>query len=289
MEWRHLPLRFVLAVSGRSVKSLKYVKTSRGRIAYADRGRGQAVVLIHGSVSDLRIWQPIVPALARHYRVIAYSRRHHWPNPPPFDEYSYVRDVDDLAEILRALGISAAHLVAHSAGGYVAVEFAKKYPKKAPSLTLFDANARGILNAPEAAAVSSELEKWLGPVRSFLAAGDDKAAMRCLLEPLFQGTKLPRWFASMASENLDSLKRQFASTLPAPSINCAQFRRYPGSTLVLQGERSPHAFKTVNEAFHRCARNAQFTTIERCGHIFQVDAPAKVLGRILQFFNTKSD
>jgi non-heme chloroperoxidase len=280
-------LRFELAASGRSVKYLKYVKTSRGRVAYADRGRGQAVVLIHGSVSDLRIWRSIFPALARHYRVIAYSRRHHRPNPPPFDEYSFVRDVDDLAEVLRALAISAAHFVAHSAGGYVVVEFAKRYPEKTISLSLFDANARGLLTGPKATVVSSELEKWLGPVRSFLAAGDDRRAMRCLLEPLFQGTKLPKWFLSMANENIDSLKRQFASTLPLPSINCAQFRRYPGSTLVLQGEHSPHPFKTVNEAFHRCARNAQFKTIERCGHIFQVDAPAKVLERIMQFFNTQ--
>jgi pimeloyl-ACP methyl ester carboxylesterase len=247
------------------------------------------VVLIHGSVSDLRIWRPIAPALARHYRVIAYSRRHHWPNPPPLDEYSYVRDVDDLVEVLRVLGISAAHLLAHSSGGYVAVEFAKRYPKKTTSLTLFDANARGILKEPEATAVSSELGKWLGPVRAFLAAGDDKAAMRCLLEPLAQGTKLPKRFASMVNENLDSLKRQFASTAPSPSINCAQFRRYPGPTLVLQGERSPHAFKTVNKAFRRCARNAQFTTIERCGHLFQVDAPAKVSERILQFLSTNSN
>jgi non-heme chloroperoxidase len=268
---------------------VKYVKTSRGQVAYADRGRGHAVVLIHGSVSDLRSWRPIVPALARYHRVIAYSRRHHWPNSPPFDEYSYLRDVDDLTEVLRALGISAAHLVGHSSGGFVAVEFAKRYPKKAMSLTLFDANARGILTAPEATAVSSELGKWLGPVRSFLASGDGKAAMRCLLEPLAHGANLPKWFTSMAKENLDSLRRQFASTLPPPSINCAQFRRYPGSTLVLQGERSPHAFKAVNEAFRRCARNAQLTTIARCGHLFQLDVPAKVAERIVQFLNTNSD
>jgi pimeloyl-ACP methyl ester carboxylesterase len=67
--------------------------------------------------------------------------------------------VDDLVEVLRVLGISAAHLLAHSSGGYVAVEFAKRYPKKTTSLTLFDANARGILKEPEATTVSSELGK----------------------------------------------------------------------------------------------------------------------------------
>ena len=267
-----------------SVRSLKYVNTSRGPVAYADRGRGQAVVLIHGSVSDLRIWRPVFPALARDHRVIAYSRRHHWPNPGPFDEYSFVRDVDDLTEILHALALSTAHFVAHSAGGFVAVEFAKRHPEKALSLTLFDPNAVGILGAAEAAAVTSELRNWLDPVRKSLAAGDNKRALQCLLPPLAGKLKLPTWFVSMANENLDALKRQFFSKLPPPSISCEELRRYPRSMLVLQGENSPHAFQMVNAAFRRCARNVQLETIKRCRHIFQIDAPGAVLERITRFF-----
>ncbi len=76
----------------------------------------------------------------------------------------------------------------------------------------------------------------------------------------------------MVDENLGALKRQFLSELPR-------------SMLVLQGEHSPHAFQMVNAAFRRCARNAQLETIKRCGHIFQVDAPGKVLERITKFFN----
>jgi hypothetical protein len=134
---RRVPFFSGLNCFRESARSAKYINTSRGPFAYADRGRGRTVRLIHGSVSDLRIWQPIFPAMARHCRVIAYSRRHHWPNPGPFDEYSFVRDVDDLAEILHVLTISSADFVAHSAGGFVAVEFAKRYPDKTISLTLF--------------------------------------------------------------------------------------------------------------------------------------------------------
>lgn len=217
--------------------------------------------------------------------MIAYSRRHHWPNPKPFDEYSFVRDVDDLLEVLHALAISNAHFLAHSAGGFVAVEFAKRYPEKAMSLTLFDPNAVGILNPAEAAAVSVERRKWLDPVRESLAAGDNKTAVRCLLEPLAGKTNFPRWFLSMVDENLDALKRQFLSKLPPPSINCKEVRQYPRSMLVLQGENSPRTFQMVNAAFRRCARNAQLETIKRCGHIFQVDAPGKVLERITKFLN----
>ena len=268
--------------------ALKCVHTSRGPVYYADGGLGPAVVLIHGSASDLRIWQPVFAALAQNHRVIAYSRRHHWPNPPPFDEYSFVNDVDDLTEILSALSISTAHLIAHSAGGFVAVEFAKRYGKKARSLTLFDPNALGILSTLEAAIVDSERGQWLEPVRKSLFAGDDKTALRYLLKPLLGRKKLPRWFGSMAKDNLAALKRQFTSKLAPPFIGCDELKRYPKSILVLQGGNSPRAFQIVNEAFQRCARDAQLETINRCGHIFQVDAPGRVTKRITQFLREQA-
>jgi non-heme chloroperoxidase len=269
--------------------NLKCVDTTRGPIYYDERGRGQAVVLIHGSVSDLRIWQPIVPALARHYRVIAYSRRHHWPNPPPFDEYSFVNDVNDLNEMMGALRLSAAHLVAHSAGALVAVEFARRYTEKTMSLALFDPNGPGILSASEEAIVASERGEWLGPVRTALAAGDDKAALQYLLKPFVESSKLPKWFGLMADDNLAALKRQFAGKSEPPSVTCDELSRYPGSVLVLQGERSPRSFQMVNQAFRRCARNAQLETVNDCGHLFQVDAPEEALKRIMRFIKTKQD
>src|SRR5260370_12524399 len=198
-----------------------------GHVAYADRGHGQAVVLIHGWASDLRIWQDVLPALAGRHRETAYSRRHHWPNPKPFDEYSFVRDVDDLLEVLHALAISNAHFVAHSASGFVAVEFAKRYPEKAMSLTLFDPNSVGILNPAEAAAVSFERTKWLDPVRESLAAGDNETALRCLLEPLAGKKNLPRWVLSMVGGKLDTVERHFLREFPPPFINWEEGRQHP--------------------------------------------------------------
>jgi pimeloyl-ACP methyl ester carboxylesterase len=246
------------------------------------------VVLIHGSASDLRVWQPLYSALTLNHRIIAYSRRHHWPSPPPHDEYSFGDDVDDLTEILSALSISSAHLIAHSAGGLVALEFAKRHGEKARSLSLFDPNASGILSPSEAAIVDSERGPWLESVRKSLSAGDDKAALRHLFKPLVRTKRLPRWIGAMANDNLFALRRQFASPLAPPSVSCDELRRYPKSILVLQGENSPRAFLIMNGALQRCARDAQLETIDDCGHIFQVDAPERVGKRITQFLRDQA-
>ena len=42
---------------------LKYFQTKRGPVAYRDCGQGECVILVHRSVSDLGIWQPLIPRL----------------------------------------------------------------------------------------------------------------------------------------------------------------------------------------------------------------------------------
>ncbi len=65
---------------GRDVESLKRMRVNGTELAYVEQGRGQPVVFVHGGFVDLTIWQQQVPAVAKQYRAIAYSRRYAWPN-----------------------------------------------------------------------------------------------------------------------------------------------------------------------------------------------------------------
>jgi pimeloyl-ACP methyl ester carboxylesterase len=44
-------------------------------LAYLERGSGQPVVFVHGSISDLTIWESQLGPIGESYRAIAYSRR----------------------------------------------------------------------------------------------------------------------------------------------------------------------------------------------------------------------
>ena len=48
-----------------------------GRLYYTERGAGDAVVLVHGGLSDGRTWQGQLEALSTSHRVMVYTRRDH--------------------------------------------------------------------------------------------------------------------------------------------------------------------------------------------------------------------
>src|SRR6476660_5462312 len=102
-----------------SAQETKKITVNDVSLTYLERGSGPLVILIHGSVSDYREWEKQLGPLAQHYRVVAYSRRFHWPNVRPGKDAdasvaSVDRQVDDLAALLKTLGSTPAHIIGHS-------------------------------------------------------------------------------------------------------------------------------------------------------------------------------
>ena len=54
-------------------------------LTYVEQGRGDPILVVHGTLGDFRSWSGKLMPLAEHYRVITYSRRGHYPNALPTD------------------------------------------------------------------------------------------------------------------------------------------------------------------------------------------------------------
>jgi 3-oxoadipate enol-lactonase len=92
--------------------------------------------------SDLRIWDPLVPYLAKDFTLIRYDTRGHGLSeapPPPYTAGDLARDAVGL---LDALQINEAVLCGLSVGGMIAQQLAIEYPDRARALILCDTGAR---------------------------------------------------------------------------------------------------------------------------------------------------
>jgi pimeloyl-ACP methyl ester carboxylesterase len=92
-----------------------------GAISVLERGRGPALVLVHGICLGVSIWAPQFAALGDDHRVVAISQRGHDSSVAGRDGYSIERLATDLVEVLEALDITDATLAGHSLGGMVAL------------------------------------------------------------------------------------------------------------------------------------------------------------------------
>ena len=94
------------------------------RIAYTSTGSvGAPLVLVHGSWGSRHNWDPVIPGLAEHYRVVAYDRRGHSESERPRGQGSFTEDVasaigDRRGEALAQLkALAAARVVPLEEGG----------------------------------------------------------------------------------------------------------------------------------------------------------------------------
>jgi pimeloyl-ACP methyl ester carboxylesterase len=103
---------------------------------YEVEGAGQPLVLIPGFASGRSIWTMQIPALSRHFRVISFDPRGVGESEKPEGPQSISLLADDLALLLLALHVPSAHILGVSFGGFVAQEFALKYPLMTRKLVL---------------------------------------------------------------------------------------------------------------------------------------------------------
>jgi pimeloyl-ACP methyl ester carboxylesterase len=115
---------------------MPYVPTRDIVTYYEEAGSGEPLVLIMGLSGDLQGWALTAPALAKHFRVITYDNRGAGRTGAPDRPYSIAGMADDLAALLDALKIEKAHILGFSMGGYIAQEFALKYPARVNRLIL---------------------------------------------------------------------------------------------------------------------------------------------------------
>ena len=106
----------------------------------AGHASAPAVLLIHAGVATLRMWDPLVDALAADHLVIRYDTRGF--GQTEFDDVTYSDRADALA-ILDHLGVAAATVVGASRGGSIAIDLAVEHPSRVTGIVVIGSGPSG--------------------------------------------------------------------------------------------------------------------------------------------------
>lgn len=137
-------IRCAAAVKQSEEKLLTYdaktVQLACGKMTYVDKGSGEVILSVHGIFGGYDQAADTCRDLCDRYRILAPSRFGYlgsdlWGNNTPAEQATaYVALLDEL-------NIDRVYVLATSAGGSVAIQFALKYPERTKGLILYCASA----------------------------------------------------------------------------------------------------------------------------------------------------
>jgi 3-oxoadipate enol-lactonase len=146
---------------------MPYVHTPALKIHFEEAGAGPNVfVLVHGNFGSWRWWKQVFDRLPPGFRAYAPDLRGCGDTAGGTSgaAFGIPQLADDLLELVKALGQRSFHLVGHSLGGAVALQFALAHPEKVLSLTLAaPAPATGLLAMREGSSTSAKLLRKIDP------------------------------------------------------------------------------------------------------------------------------
>ena len=278
-------------MSDLSLERGKIADVNGASLAYVEQGDGEAVVFVHGGISDLRTWETQLPAIARSYRAIAYSRRFARPNPELGSDTSDLSlvAVEDLAALLQKLQAAPAHLVGNSYGAYASLVTAIRYPELVRSLVLAEPPVvplfvsvpprvaellRVLMKRPRTAIGIAQFGVVLARMARHFSKGNDVAAARAFTRGVlgkwaFENLDQDRW--KQVLENLDEL-RAFAHGVAAfPPIDDDGVRGIQMPVLLMTGERSPMHLTVLTDRLEELLPNVERLEIPQASHLMHED------------------
>lgn len=226
-------------------------------IHYAVHGSGEpALVLIHGWTNDRRIWGVHPTTLGHTHRVVTLDLAGHGESGAGRTTWSIPAFGDDVAAVVRHLGLRRVVLVGFSMGASVAVEAAHRMPDRVAGIVFVDA-----LQDPEVANARldpAQFEAMLRAgwrdtawVRGFAFTPDAPDSLVQMVTASMDPTPREHWFPALQA----SIDWQRTALVPALS-------RLQAPVAAINTTRMP----TNVDALRRYVPSFTVDTIQGVGH-----------------------
>lgn len=272
----------------------------RGQVRLAVRTfgkRGKNLLLLHGLASSQHIWDLVIPALERSFRVTTYDQRGHGVSSKPASGYGFDAMTADLGRVMEVVGARRPILVGHSWGANVCIDYAARHPNRVAGLFSVDggmgsiseiwewSQAREVLAPPQLRGM--HIDELMAMARSEVPKRSWSPKIEEMVRTLFvidsRGRIRPRLSRANHMRILralyDQRPKELMGRLRCPTLMfCARPRAH-----VMEGERAFYEMKKRSAAEIRRVnpriRIEWITSI----HDIPLDRPRELADRLARF------
>lgn len=243
---------------------------------------GRNVVLLHGYLESIEVWDDFQKALSKHARVLSLDLPGHGISEVKGDIHTMEFLADTVVAAMKSAGMERAVIIGHSMGGYAALEILRKYPQSVAGIVLF-----------HSAPYPDDEEKKIGREREInLILGGKKE----LIAKMFPQAGFAPQNRERLAEKIEELTDQTIITEDEGIIallrgmgerrdNNETLRAAAIPELMIFGRYDEYIPPTSADAVIAAQPQAQAVWLENSGHMGFAEEPDKSLGLILAFLN----
>ncbi|MGM1023291.1 MAG: alpha/beta fold hydrolase [Bacillota bacterium] len=247
-------------------------------ICYAERGKGEPIILLHGFCGSSSYWDEVVPMLSQSYRCIVPDLRGHGRSDAPLGAYTIDQMANDVLKLQEQLDIPQAAWFGHSLGGYLTLSAVQRHPER---LTAF-----GLIHSTAYADTEQGKEKRNKAVSTIQTEG-----ITAFVDGLIPGLFAPQHVESLSDQVL-KVKEIGYKTPPQGAVGTSLAMRERSDrrdvlsastlpTLLVAGEQD----QVISPArtFTTDRTGVTQVTIPKAGHMSLFEAPEQLAHAILAF------
>jgi pimeloyl-ACP methyl ester carboxylesterase len=222
-------------------------------------GEGTPFVYLHSTLGESFMWFPFYQAWAKEFRVLV-------PTHPGFGQsggFDEIDSIEDLAfhyvELFDALGLEEVVLGGVSLGGWIAAEFAVRWPERVRRLWIAD--APGLWVDEEPLPDLFRIMQDHHAVRRLLFHDPDSYIAQLVIQDNPDEQKM-----LAAYQNMTALARVVWDRPYDPKL-ARRLRRVRCPTLLLWGADDRLVPPSYGEAYRRHLPHAELKLLPKCGHM----------------------
>ena len=283
-------------------KSMEYLITEYGgdnskwtevnglEVHYRAEGKGDTILLLHGSASSLHTWDGWAEELTKEYFVVRMDLPAFGLTGPRQDrDYSIDGYVSFLKSFCEKLGLQKFHLAGNSLGGQIAWNYTLLYPGQVDKLILVDAAGYPSSATETALAFKIARNRILSPIMKYITPksfvkknliqvyGDDSRISPALVNRYHDLTLRPgnrQAFIDRAtttySDRSDSI----------PKIN--------HETLILWGDQDTWTELAHAHRFDQDLTNSRLIIYPSVGHVPMEEEPERTVSDVVKFLRDET-
>ena len=267
---------------------MPYCDADGARLYYEEAGSGMPIIFVHEFSGDLWSWEKQIQHFSRRYRCVAFNARGYPPSdvPKSLSRYSHRHAVNDIATVMRHLGLRKAHIMGCSMGSRSTLDFGLAYPRMALTLTMIGLGSGNIPKSKAEFRRQTETrarfyeEEGLAAVLRGLRKAPNRVRLKDKNPRAFED--FGRRFMQHSAQGCANITRRVQGMRPSLfSLERALGRLKVPSHLVV-GDEDPGALQSSLFVKQACAA-ARLSVVPDTGHLVNLEEP-DLLHRLTEDF-----